>query len=76
MKELTAKQVEEVSGGVGQVLAGIGYGILGSYLYDSIGGYEGINAALHSAWRAGANYSQSVVSSGSRSGRARGALAP
>ncbi|MBU0911222.1 MAG: hypothetical protein KKF22_01620 [Gammaproteobacteria bacterium] len=76
MKELTAKQVEEVSGGIGQVLAGIGYGMLGSYLYDSIGGYAGVNGALHNALRVGASYSQSIVSRGSRSGRARGALAP
>lgn len=41
MKELTNHELEQVSGG--NYLIGVGFGILGSYVYDSIGGKEGVD---------------------------------
>ena len=41
MKELTKHELEQVSGG--NYLIGVGFGILGSYVYDSIGGKQGVD---------------------------------
>ena len=41
MKELTNHKLEQVSGG--NYLIGVGFGILGSYVYDSIGGKQGVD---------------------------------
>ena len=41
MKELTNHEVKHVSGG--NYLIGVGFGILGSYVYDSIGGKQGVD---------------------------------
>ena len=49
LKELNLKQVEGVSGGH-LVVVGIAIGVGGSYVYDSIGGKEGIDNYLANSW--------------------------
>ena len=58
MKEINLINAESVSGGH-PVLAGIAIGVGGSYVYDSMGGREGINNYLKNSWasmRASINY--------------------
>lgn len=43
MRELISCEIEEVNGGARSVVA-LGLGFLGNYLYDAVGGYEGINS--------------------------------
>ena len=47
MKELTKHELAQVSGG--NYLIGLGFGILGSYVYDSIGGKQGVDSYLESS---------------------------
>ena len=47
MRELTVSEIEEVSGGAGffaQIAWSVFGGVLGTYVYDMLGGSEGINA--------------------------------
>ncbi|TKB46584.1 hypothetical protein [Thalassotalea mangrovi] len=45
MNELTLTELEQVSGG-NPVLIGIGIGVGANYVYDSVGGMDGINAGF------------------------------
>lgn len=47
MRELSASEIEEVSGGAGffaQIAWSVFGGVLGTYVYDMLGGADGINA--------------------------------
>ena len=50
-RELTMQEIDETSGGDGVVTAivAVGAGIVGTYIYDSMGGHTGINAGF-SSW--------------------------
>lgn len=60
LQTLDAHETEQVSGGILPAIIG---GIIGSYVYDQMGGYDGINRAatnalnhlgghlVHSSWR-------------------------
>ena len=47
MKNINVNEIQEVSGGHPVALGIIG-GIAGNYIYDSIGGMDGINSAFSS----------------------------
>ncbi|WDE05270.1 hypothetical protein SG34_028940 [Thalassomonas viridans] len=49
IKELDIKDVEKVSGGNPFAL-GVAGGIVGNYIYESMGGAEGINSFFSTAW--------------------------
>jgi hypothetical protein len=41
MRQLNSREISDVNGG--NPLVGIAWGLVGSYTYDALGGYEGIN---------------------------------
>jgi len=49
MRELNTEELSTVSAGVNPLLLGVGAGIVGNYIYDSIGGKEGIDNFFDSA---------------------------
>ncbi|WP_286269885.1 hypothetical protein [Thalassotalea hakodatensis] len=46
MRELNVNEIEKVDGGV----RGLGWGAVGAYLYESVGGAKGINDHLRKSW--------------------------
>ena len=51
MRTLNETEIEQVGGAyLSAFLWGAGTGIVGNYVYDALGGYNGINAGLSSAW--------------------------
>ncbi len=47
MRELNVNEIEKVNGGG---IKGLGWGGLGAYLYESVGGRDGINNHLTKSW--------------------------
>lgn len=43
MRELSTDEIPEVAGGVPPFWIGLGVGIVADYIYDSVGGKEGID---------------------------------
>lgn len=46
MQELGVVEIDEVSGGIWQFVAGVAVGIAANYAYESMGGKEGIDKML------------------------------
>ena len=62
MRTLSETEIEQVGGAyLSAFLWGAGTGIAGNYLYDALGGYDGINAGLSSAWDSFLKYSLTPV---------------
>lgn len=61
MKELNISEVQEVSGGVHPQVVGLAFGLLGSYIYDSLGGLQGINNGISRVVSAAMNYSSQLA---------------
>ncbi|MEC4727857.1 hypothetical protein HWQ46_20175 [Shewanella sp. D64] len=49
MQELKDIKIEQVNGGFWPFVGGVAGGIVGNYIYESIGGSSGINSGF-SAW--------------------------
>jgi len=43
MKELNFVEVDQVNGGIWQFALGVAAGVVGNYVYESVGGAAGIN---------------------------------